>query len=45
MTAPEARRALGVIFASQAVDCDDPVVPHTVRWIEALARKPSVDHA
>jgi glycosyltransferase involved in cell wall biosynthesis len=44
MTAPEARRGLGVIFISQAVDCDDPVVPHTVRWIEALARKPSIDH-
>jgi glycosyltransferase involved in cell wall biosynthesis len=45
MTAPETSRGLGVIFISQAVDCDDPVVPHTVRWIEALARKPGVDHA
>jgi glycosyltransferase involved in cell wall biosynthesis len=44
MTVPEARRGLGVIFISQAVDRDDPVVPHAVRWIEALARKPSVDH-
>jgi glycosyltransferase involved in cell wall biosynthesis len=44
MTTPEAGRGLGVLFISQAVDCDDPVVPHTVRWIEALAQKPSVDH-
>jgi hypothetical protein len=26
MTAPEARRGLGVTFISQAVDCDDLVV-------------------
>jgi glycosyltransferase involved in cell wall biosynthesis len=38
-------RRLRIVFISQAVDCDDPVLPHTVRWIEALARKPSVDHA
>jgi glycosyltransferase involved in cell wall biosynthesis len=43
MIAPEARRGLGVIVISQAVDCEDPVIPHTVRWIEALARKPSID--
>jgi glycosyltransferase involved in cell wall biosynthesis len=35
---------LRIVFISQAVDCDDPVVPHAVRWIEALAQKPSVDH-
>jgi glycosyltransferase involved in cell wall biosynthesis len=44
MTAPEATRRLSVVFISQAVDRDDPVVPHTLRWIEALARKPSVGH-
>jgi glycosyltransferase involved in cell wall biosynthesis len=44
MTPPEATRGLSVLFVSQAVDRDDPVVPHTVRWIEALAQKPSVDH-
>jgi glycosyltransferase involved in cell wall biosynthesis len=38
-----ARRGLRVIYISQAVDCNDPVVPHTVRWIEALARKPNID--
>jgi glycosyltransferase involved in cell wall biosynthesis len=32
-----------VVFISQAVDREDPVVPHTERWIEVLARKPSVD--
>jgi glycosyltransferase involved in cell wall biosynthesis len=44
MTAPEATRRLTVVFISQAVDGDDPVLPHTLRWIEALARKPTVGH-
>lgn len=34
---------LRVVFICQAVDQDDPVLPTTVRWIEALARKRSVD--
>jgi glycosyltransferase involved in cell wall biosynthesis len=42
MIAPEERPGLGVVFISQAVDRDDPVVPHTARWIEALANKPSI---
>ena len=42
MIAPEASVRC-VIFISQAVDYDDPVIPHTVRWIKALARKPSID--
>jgi glycosyltransferase involved in cell wall biosynthesis len=37
-------RRLRVVFISQALDRDDPAVPHTARWVEALARKPSVDH-
>jgi glycosyltransferase involved in cell wall biosynthesis len=41
---PDPTRRLRVVFISQAVDRDDPAVPHTARWIEALARKPSVDH-
>jgi glycosyltransferase involved in cell wall biosynthesis len=44
MTAPEVTRRLNVVFISQAVDRDDPVLPHTPRWIEALAGKPSVGH-
>jgi glycosyltransferase involved in cell wall biosynthesis len=32
------------VFICQAVDQDDAVLPTTVRWIEALARKRSVDH-
>jgi glycosyltransferase involved in cell wall biosynthesis len=44
MTAPASTRGLGVVFISQAVDRNDPVVPHTVRWIEALAVKPGIDH-
>lgn len=28
----------------QAVDLEDPVSPTTVRWIDALARKPSVEY-
>jgi glycosyltransferase involved in cell wall biosynthesis len=35
---------LRVVFICQAVDEDDPVLPTTVRWIEALARKRSVEH-
>jgi glycosyltransferase involved in cell wall biosynthesis len=42
--APDPTRRLRVVFISQALDRDDPVMPHTARWIEALARKPSVDH-
>jgi glycosyltransferase involved in cell wall biosynthesis len=44
MTAPDTTCRLSVVFISQAVDRDDPVLPHTVRWIEALAGKPGVDH-
>jgi glycosyltransferase involved in cell wall biosynthesis len=32
------------VFICQAVDLDDPVLATTVRWLEALARKPSVEH-
>jgi len=35
---------LRTVFVCQAVDEDDPVQPTTVRWIEALAGKRSVDH-
>jgi glycosyltransferase involved in cell wall biosynthesis len=42
--APVTTNQLRVVFISQAVDREDPVVPHTARWIEALAREPSVDH-
>jgi glycosyltransferase involved in cell wall biosynthesis len=42
--APMTTNQLRVVFISQAVDREDPVVPHTARWIEALARKPSVAH-
>lgn len=35
---------LRIVFFCQAVDADDPVLPTTVRWIEALANKPGVDH-
>jgi glycosyltransferase involved in cell wall biosynthesis len=35
---------LRIVFFCQAVDEDDPVLPTTVRWIEALANKPGVDH-
>lgn len=42
--APMTTNGLSVVFISQAVDREDPVVPHTVRWIEALACRPSVDH-
>jgi glycosyltransferase involved in cell wall biosynthesis len=31
------------VFICQAVDQDHPVLPTTVRWIEALASQPSVD--
>jgi glycosyltransferase involved in cell wall biosynthesis len=34
---------LNVVFVCQAVDQDDPILATTLRWIEALARKPSVD--
>jgi glycosyltransferase involved in cell wall biosynthesis len=44
MTAPDPARPLSIVFISQAVDRDDPVLPHTVRWIEALAGKRDVDH-
>jgi glycosyltransferase involved in cell wall biosynthesis len=44
MTAHDTNRRLSFVFISQGVDRDDPVVPHTVRWIEALAGKPAVDH-
>jgi glycosyltransferase involved in cell wall biosynthesis len=44
MTADDPTRGLTIVFISQAVDRDDPVLPHTVRWIEALAGKPAVDH-
>jgi glycosyltransferase involved in cell wall biosynthesis len=44
MTAPGPTRRLRIVFISQAVDRDDPVLPHTVRWIEALAGKPAVAH-
>jgi glycosyltransferase involved in cell wall biosynthesis len=44
MTAPDSTRRLSIVFISQAVDRDDPVLPHAVRWIEALAGKPAVDH-
>jgi glycosyltransferase involved in cell wall biosynthesis len=37
-------RGLRIVFLCQAVDLEDPVLPTTVRWIEALARKPAVDH-
>jgi glycosyltransferase involved in cell wall biosynthesis len=39
-----APQRLKAVFICQAVDQDDPVLPTTVRWIEALARKRSVDH-
>lgn len=39
----EAQR-LRVVFICQTVDQDDPVLATTARWIEALARKRSVDH-
>jgi glycosyltransferase involved in cell wall biosynthesis len=34
---------LRAVFVCQAVDRDDPVLATTVRWIEALARKPSIE--
>jgi glycosyltransferase involved in cell wall biosynthesis len=34
---------LRAVFICQTVDRDDPVSPGTIRWIEALARKKSVD--
>jgi glycosyltransferase involved in cell wall biosynthesis len=37
------RRGLRIVFMCQAVDEDDPVLPTTVRWIDALARKPGVE--
>jgi glycosyltransferase involved in cell wall biosynthesis len=39
-----APQRLRTVFICQAVDEDDPVHPTTVRWIEALAGKRSVDH-
>jgi glycosyltransferase involved in cell wall biosynthesis len=44
MTAPDTTCRLSVVFISQTVDRDDPVQPHTVRWIEALANTPAVHH-
>jgi glycosyltransferase involved in cell wall biosynthesis len=35
-------RPLTPVFICQAVDRDDPVLATTLRWIEALARQPSV---
>jgi glycosyltransferase involved in cell wall biosynthesis len=40
----ETPRRLTVVFITQAVDRDDPTLPHSARWIEALARKPGVEH-
>jgi glycosyltransferase involved in cell wall biosynthesis len=39
---PSPARGLSVVFVCQAVDRDDPILAHTVRWIEALARQPRV---
>ncbi len=36
-------RRLRIVFICQAVDLDDPVLATTVRWINALARKPRVE--
>lgn len=33
-----------IVFMCQAVDVDDPVLATTVPWLEALARKPGVEH-
>jgi glycosyltransferase involved in cell wall biosynthesis len=32
-----------VVFITQAVNREDPVLPHTPRWIEALATRPDVE--
>lgn len=44
VTGRETPRPLRVVFITQAVDRDDPTLPHSARWIEALARKPGVEH-
>ncbi len=38
-----AAHGLRVVFICQAVDLDDPVLPTTVRWIEALANERRVE--
>jgi glycosyltransferase involved in cell wall biosynthesis len=33
-----------IVFIAAAVDAADPMQPTTVRWIDALARKPTITH-
>ena len=44
MSGAGGRPRLRVVFVCQAVDLDHPVLATTVRWIEALAGKPAVEH-
>jgi glycosyltransferase involved in cell wall biosynthesis len=38
------RSGLRTVFICQALDREDPVLPTTVRWVEALAGKGTVEH-